>query len=122
MRGEDLAPGYGPDCDHCYGSGHIPDIWDFCPDEPEENGWDTDGCPDSFPPPIRAASAVEARIRLSPSPDAEPIGHVERGAEVYLVERRDGWGRIRVKDYPVAPPSGRAFWVALDELLGGAAL
>jgi hypothetical protein len=110
---EDLAPGEGPDCDDCYGPG-IRDSWDRCPDVPEAgDGRDVDGCPDAYPPPTRIAAPRELPIRVSPQPDGVAIGIVEKGATVYVLDRRGAFARVRPREYVVTPAGGGDFWVEL---------
>jgi hypothetical protein len=116
---EDLEPGEGPDCDHCYGPG-IRDSWDRCPDVPEGvDDRDVDGCPDAYPTPTRITALRELPIRAFPKPDGIAIGVVEKGAAVYVLDRRGAFARVRPRVFVVTPEGGGDFWVELGPDPGG---
>lgn len=116
MHERDLEPGAGPDCDDCDGPG-VRDLWDRCPDVAEADGdrRDVAGCPDAVPPPVRIRSPRDMAIHASPARDAIVIGRVEQGAEVYVLDRRGGWGRVRPLTFVVTPDGGTDFWAELPD-------
>jgi len=116
----DLEPGEGPDCDHCYGEGFVPDVDDRCPNVPEAgSGREAGGCPDADPPPVRLHPTADLALRLFPSRDAPQIGWALRGADLYLVAREGNFARARPAAYVVTPEPGADFWVDLGEAAPG---
>jgi hypothetical protein len=116
VRDEDLEAGEGPDCDDCYGEG-VRDLEDRCPDVPEGgDGRDVDGCPDADPPPVRRVAPRDVAIHAFPSTTAVTLGRVQRGAEVFVIARQQGWGRVRPRAFVVTPERPADFWVELAAL------
>lgn len=92
----ELVDGAGADCDDCEGS--IFDVDDVCGGRPSTD----DGCPlEEAPVKVGVASPVKAL----PDEDAETLGWVDVGAEVFALETRGAWTRVSAKDAGLADPS-----------------
>lgn len=66
------------------------------------------------PPPVRIA-AREIAIRAKRDEKAKPIGVVEVGAEIYVMETVAGWSNILPKNLHVLPPDDGGFWIPASE-------
>ena len=55
-------------------------------------------------------------LRLTANDAVKPIGVVESGAEVIVVDTIAGWSRIYPKGLEVIPPDGKDFWVKAKDL------
>jgi hypothetical protein len=55
--------------------------------------------------------ARDSPLRLAAEPTAKPIGIVEEGAELIVVDTVAEWSRIFPKGLELVPPDGKDFWV-----------
>jgi hypothetical protein len=76
---------------------HMLDKSDRCPSDPRMN--------------------ADAPLRLG-SPSGPVIGVAEKGADLKLVERRDGFVSIRFLDEAISPPPDSAFFVPMESVSG----
>ncbi len=110
---QELLPGEGADCDDC--SGGLFDVADTCGGQPSDNG-----CPDGEEP---VKVRKETPLHALPGGDAEVIGWVDLGAEVYAFDTVNGYTRIGTRDGALrlvsldwpAPDQG-GFWIRSDAL------
>src|SRR5262249_19520036 len=63
---------------------------------------------------VRAQKDVP--LRLTPQETAKPIGSVETGGEVYLIQTVVGWTCVLPRPLNVLPPGERSFWVPASEV------
>jgi len=63
---------------------------------------------------VRAQKDVP--LRLSPQEAAKPVGAIETGGEVYLVQTVLGWTSVLPRALNVLPPGDRSFWVPSSEV------
>jgi hypothetical protein len=66
------------------------------------------------PPPVRTATK-EIAIRAKRDEKARPIGVVEAGAEIYVMETVAGWSNVLPKSLHVLPPDDGGFWIPSSE-------
>lgn len=66
------------------------------------------------PPPVRTATK-EIAIRARRDEKAKPIGVVEVGAEIYVMETMAGWSNVLPKSLHVLPPDDGGFWIPSSE-------
>lgn len=62
------------------------------------------------PPPVRVATR-EIPIRAKRDDKAPPIGVIEVGAEIYVMETVAGWSNVLPKNLHVLPPDDGGFWI-----------
>jgi hypothetical protein len=55
-------------------------------------------------------------LRLNANDAAKPIGVLEEGAEVIVVDTFGGWSRIFPKNLELIPPDTKDFWAKADDL------
>ncbi len=55
-------------------------------------------------------------IRAARGDNQNPIGEVEQGAEIYVLDTILGWASVLPKALHVMPPDERSFWVKASEL------
>lgn len=55
-------------------------------------------------------------LRLTANDAVKPIGTIESGAEVVVVDTVAGWSRIYPKGLEVIPPDGKDFWAKAKDL------
>jgi len=55
-------------------------------------------------------------IRAARGENQNPIGEVEQGAEIYVLDTVLGWASVLPKALHVMPPDDRSFWVKASEL------
>jgi len=63
---------------------------------------------------VRAQKDVP--LRLTPQESAKPVGAIETGGEVYLVQTVLGWTSVLPRALNVLPPGERSFWVPASEV------
>jgi hypothetical protein len=69
---------------------------------------------DGTPTIVRALRDVP--VRLSSQDAARPIGVIESGAEVYVMETLLGWSSVLPRNLTLTPPGDHAFWVRSSEI------
>ena len=67
-------------------------------------------------PPRVAQAAQEIPLRARRDDKEKPIGAVEAGAEVYVMETLLGWNNVLPKNLGVTPAEDGGFWVPSDAL------
>ena len=65
------------------------------------------------PPLVKATKALPVRARRAEK--EKPIGVVEAGAEVYLLETVAGWTNVLPKGLGMTPPDDGGFWIPAGE-------
>lgn len=55
-------------------------------------------------------------IRAARGDNQTPIGEVEQGAEIYVLDQVLGWASVLPKALHVMPPDDRSFWVKASDL------
>ncbi len=55
-------------------------------------------------------------LRLAANDAAKPIGVVEDGAELIVVDTVGGWSRVFPKGLEIIPPDGKDFWVKAKDI------
>jgi hypothetical protein len=63
---------------------------------------------------VRAEKPVP--LRLAPQDTAKPVGTIEQGGEVYLIQTVLGWTSVLPRALNILPPGDRSFWVPLREV------
>ena len=63
---------------------------------------------------VRAQKDVP--LRLTPQESAKPVGAIESGGEVYLIQTVLGWTSVLPRALNVLPPGERSFWVPASEV------
>ena len=63
---------------------------------------------------VRAQKDVP--LRLTPQESAKPVGAIETGGEVYLIQTMLGWTSVLPRALNVLPPGERSFWVPASEV------
>lgn len=58
----------------------------------------------------------DVSLRLTTADAAKPIGVVEEGAEVIVVDTIAGWSRVFPKNLELIPPDGKDFWAKAEDL------
>jgi hypothetical protein len=66
--------------------------------------------------PVMVRAQKEVPLRLSTKAEAQPIGVIEAGGEVYVTETVLGWSAVLPRGLNVLPPEGRSFWVPAGEI------
>lgn len=66
--------------------------------------------------PTLVRAQKDVPLRLSPEESAKPVGAIETGGEVYLVETVLGWTSVLPRALNVLPPGERSFWVPSSEV------
>lgn len=69
---------------------------------------------DKTPPLLKATSDVPVRARRDPK--EKPIGIIEAGAEVYVMETIAGWTNVLPRSLGMTPPEDGGFWIASGEI------
>ncbi len=69
---------------------------------------------DKAPPIVKATKAVPIRARRDLK--EKPIGEIEAGAEVYLLETVAGWTNVLPKALGMTPPDEGGFWIPAAEV------
>ena len=67
-------------------------------------------------PPRVAKAPKDIPIRAKRSEKDKPIGVLEAGAEVYVMETIAGWTNVLPKNLHVLPPEGGGFWIPASEV------
>lgn len=62
-------------------------------------------------PPKLVTATKEIPIRLKREDKDKPIGAIEIGAEVYLIETINGWTNVLPKALGLTPPDESGFWI-----------
>lgn len=68
---------------------------------------------DKPPPIVKASKSVPVRARRDEK--EKPIGEIEAGAEVYLLETVAGWTNVLPKALGMTPPDEGGFWIPSSE-------
>jgi len=55
-------------------------------------------------------------LRLTANDATKPIGTIESGAEVTVIDTVGGWSRVFPKGLEIIPPDGKDFWVKASDL------
>jgi hypothetical protein len=63
---------------------------------------------------VRATSEIPIRARRDAKD--KPIGQIEVGAELYLLETIAGWTNVLPRTLNVIPPEGEGFWIPVSEV------
>jgi hypothetical protein len=66
-------------------------------------------------PPRLAKAATEIAVRARRDEKEKPIGAVEPGAEIYVMETVAGWTNVLPKSLYVVPPDDGGFWIPASE-------
>jgi hypothetical protein len=66
--------------------------------------------------PTLVRAQKDVPLRLSPQDAAKPVGAIETGGEVYLIQTVLGWTSVLPKALNVLPPGERSFWVPSSEV------
>lgn len=66
--------------------------------------------------PIVVKALREVPLRLTTSDQAKPVGVVEAGGEVYVMETITGWSSVLPHALNVLPAGDRSFWVRAAEI------
>jgi hypothetical protein len=102
VKETELLPGEGGDCDDCRGS--IMDAEDRCPDDAGED--DIDGCPEFKHDVGKLAKDVDVV-----GDKGETLGSAEAGAEIVVLERKNGRARVVPRGADILPVNG-GWWIA----------
>lgn len=68
---------------------------------------------DKAPPIVKATRAIPVRARRDVK--EKPVGEIEAGAEIYLLETVAGWTNVLPKALGVTPPDEGGFWIPAAE-------
>ena len=68
------------------------------------------------PPPRVVKATKEIPIRIKRDAKDTPVGAIEIGAEVYVVETITGWSNILPKSLALTPPDDGGFWIPSSEV------
>ncbi|WP_437327841.1 hypothetical protein [Sorangium sp. So ce381] len=68
---------------------------------------------DKAPPIVKATRAIPVRARRDEK--EKPIGEIEAGAEIYLLETVAGWTNVLPKALGMTPPDEGGFWIPASE-------
>ena len=68
------------------------------------------------PPPRVVAATREIPIRIKRDAKDAPVGAIEIGAEVYVLETITGWSNILPKSLALTPPDDGGFWIPSSEV------
>ena len=66
--------------------------------------------------PTLVRAQKDVPLRLSPQETAKPVGAIETGGEVYLIQTVLGWTSVLPRALNVLPPGERSFWVPSTEV------
>jgi hypothetical protein len=66
--------------------------------------------------PTLVRAQKDVPLRLRPEETARPIGAIETGGEVYLIQTVLGWTSVMPRALNVLPPGDRSFWVPSSEV------
>lgn len=64
----------------------------------------------------QVTAAKDTPIRLTANDAAKPIGTIDSGADVTVIDTVGGWSRVFPKGLEVIPPDGKDFWVKASDL------
>jgi hypothetical protein len=67
-------------------------------------------------PPRIATAQKDIPIRAKRSENAKPIGVLEAGAQVYIMETVAGWTNVLPKTLHILPPEGGGFWIPASDV------
>jgi hypothetical protein len=67
-------------------------------------------------PPRIATATKDIPVRAKRSDKAKPIGVLEAGAQVYVMETIAGFTNVFPKDLHVLPPEGGGFWIPTSDV------
>jgi hypothetical protein len=67
-------------------------------------------------PPRLATAPKDIPIRSKRSEKAKPIGVLEAGAQVYIMETAAGWTNVLPKDLHILPPEDGGFWIPATDV------
>ncbi|WP_437836794.1 hypothetical protein [Sorangium sp. So ce1153] len=68
---------------------------------------------DKAPPIVKATKAIPVRARRDEK--EKPVGEIEAGAEIYLLETVAGWTNVLPKALGMTPPDEGGFWIPAAE-------
>ncbi|KYF79755.1 hypothetical protein BE11_47950 [Sorangium cellulosum] len=68
---------------------------------------------DKAPPIVKATRAIPIRARRDEK--ERPVGEIEAGAEIYLLETVAGWTNVLPKALGMTPPDEGGFWIPAAE-------
>jgi hypothetical protein len=66
--------------------------------------------------PTLVRAQKDVPLRLKPEEAAKPVGSIETGGEVYLIQTVLGWTSVLPRALNVLPPGERSFWVPSSEV------
>ncbi len=66
--------------------------------------------------PTLVRAQKDVPLRLKPEEAAKPVGAIETGGEVYLIQTMLGWTSVLPRALNVLPPGERSFWVPSSEV------
>jgi len=66
--------------------------------------------------PTLVRAQKDVPLRLKPEEAAKPVGAIETGGEVYLIQTVLGWTSVLPRSLNVLPPGERSFWVPSSEV------
>jgi hypothetical protein len=66
--------------------------------------------------PTLVRAQKDVPLRLKPEEAAKPVGSIETGGEVYLIQTVLGWTSVLPRALNVLPPGDRSFWVPSSEV------
>jgi hypothetical protein len=112
MKMADLAPGPAAECDDCRGA--IPDLLDTCFGHPiVDQG--ARGCVSHGERLVVTKSPTV--LRRERRDDADPIGSIDRGARVYVVNALEkGWVQVAPANGTLVSPDHLGFWAKSSEV------
>jgi hypothetical protein len=67
-------------------------------------------------PPRLATASKDIPIRAKRSEKARPIGVLEAGAQVYIMETAAGWTNVLPKKLHILPPEEGGFWIPASDV------
>jgi hypothetical protein len=67
-------------------------------------------------PPRLVQATKEIPLRFKRDEKEKPIGAIEAGAEVYVMETMVGWSNVLPKNLAVMPPDDGGFWIPVSEV------
>jgi hypothetical protein len=70
---------------------------------------------------VRAVKDVPLRLTVKDGGNSPPIGFIEAGAEMYVMETVIGWSSVLPRALNVMPPTDHSFWVPAYEVGMGTA-
>jgi hypothetical protein len=66
--------------------------------------------------PTLVRAQKDVPLRLKPEEAAKPVGAIETGGEVYLIQTMLGWTSVLPRALNLLPPGDRSFWVPSSEV------